>query len=105
MHRESLITRVQLCARCSVVQTHAEFGVDGEPLPQLEELGAGLCLRFLLLCCARLVLLVRARVRNGPEVDDAMEARVVEEAPPVEVAEDAHVVGADATKAARPTGP
>jgi hypothetical protein len=33
-------------------------------------------------------------VGNGPQVDDAMEALVVEEPAPVEVAEDAHVVGA-----------
>ena len=94
-HAQRVFNNKSTVARaCSVVQTHAELGVDGEPLPELEELGAGLRLRFLLLCCARLVLLVRARVRNGPEVDDAMEARVVQEAPPVEVAEDAHVVGA-----------
>jgi hypothetical protein len=94
-HAQRVFNNQSTFARaCSVVQTHAELGVDGEPLPELEELGAGLRLRFLLLCCARLVLLVRARVRNGPEVDDAMEARVVEEAPAVEVAEDAHVVGA-----------
>ena len=72
---------------------------------RLEKLGAGLRLHFLLFCCAQLVVLlvvllrvllvfVLTRVCNVPEVDDSMEARVVEEAPPVKVAEDAHVVGA-----------
>jgi hypothetical protein len=40
------------------------------------------------------LLCVRARVRDRAQVDDAVEARVVEQPAPVQVAEDAHVVGA-----------
>ena len=90
--------------------------VHGELLPEVAELGllahvlgepardvllgAGLCLRGVVLMRGALLAnlrgfrRVRARVRDRAQVDNAVEARVVEPPAPVQVAEDAHVVGA-----------
>jgi hypothetical protein len=85
--------------------------VEEQALPEVGDLGAGLGLRGAVLralslgalsagACtsarggARAGARVRARVRDRAQVDDAVEARVVEQPAPVQVAEDAHVVGA-----------
>ena len=73
--------------------------VEEQALAQVGGLGAGLGLRGLVVVMRALLSClwfrrVRARVRDRAQVDDAVEARVVEQPSPVQVAEDAHVVGA-----------
>lgn len=74
--------------------------VEEQALPEVGGLSARLGLRGVVRACSALLgnrrgfRRVRARVRDRAQVDDAVEARVVEQAAAVEVAEDAHVVGA-----------